>query len=244
MKNISELPTVAPDDIKKPEANEQLKKLRKRLFELQNLLYAEKKHALLIVLQGMDTAGKDGTIRHVFTSVNPQGCRVHSFKTPTPEEYSHDFLWRIYAQLPEKGMMQIFNRSQYEDVLFPVVHHLIDAREIHERRKAINDFEEHLQKNDTVILKFYLHISEKEQKLRLEARLTDPDKRWKYSAADKKESKKWDDYMVAYQQAIDGCGKHNPWVIVPSDQKWYRDHIVATVMVQTLEDLKMKFPGK
>lgn len=242
MKNINDISTKAPDNVTKPETKKQLKKLNNQLFSLQNLLYADGKHALLVILQGMDTAGKDGTIRHVFSCVNPQGCRVQSFKTPTPEENAHDFLWRIYAHLPQKGMMQLFNRSQYEDVLFPVVHQLINAKEIKERHQIINEFEEHLQDNNTVILKFYLHISEKEQKLRLKQRLTDPDKKWKYSPADKREEKKWTDYMTAYQQVIDGCGKDNPWIIVPSDQKWYRNHLIATTLVETLENLKLKFP--
>jgi PPK2 family polyphosphate:nucleotide phosphotransferase len=212
------------------------------LFSLQNLFYAEKKHALLIILQGMDTSGKDGTIRHVFSCINPQGCKVKSFKTPTEEEKSHDFLWRIYANLPEKGMIQIFNRSHYEDILFPVVHELIDKKEIHERHKIINEFEEHLQNTNTIILKFFLHISEKEQKNRIDKRLDDPEKQWKYNPADKKEAKFWNNYIATYQAMLEGCGKKNPWIIVPADQKWYRNYLVAKTIVETLENLKMNYP--
>ncbi len=242
MKSISDISTRSPDGIKKKEAKKELKTLHRRIFSLQNLFYAEGKHALLIILQGMDTSGKDGTIRHVFSCINPQGCRVKSFKTPTEEEKRHDFLWRVYPEFPEKGMFQIFNRSYYEDILFPVVHHLIDKKEVAERHKLINEVEEHLQKNGTVILKFFLHISEKEQKSKIEQRLADPEKKWKYTANDTAEAKKWDDYVSAYQQVLDGCGKHNPWVIVPADQKWYRNYLMAITIVETLEKLKMKFP--
>ena len=239
MKGIS---TNAPDNIRKSDANKELLKLHKQLFTLQNLFYAEGKHALLIILQGMDTSGKDGTIRHVFSCINPQGCRVKSFKTPTEEEKLHDFLWRIYTSLPEKRMIQIFNRSHYEDILFPVVHGLLDKKEIAERHAMINKMEEHRQKSGTVILKFFLHISKEEQQKRLEKRLTNPEKKWKYNANDKKEAKKWNDYMDAYQNVLDGCGKHNPWMIVPADQKWYRNYLVANTIAETLENLKMRYP--
>lgn len=241
MKNLYDISTDAPDRISKSSANKQIKKLQLKLFELQNLFYAEKKHALLIILQGMDTSGKDGTIRHVFSFINPQGCRVKSYKTPTEEEKLHDFLWRIYPNLPEKGMIQIFNRSHYEDILFPVVHELIGKKEIEERHKIINAFEKHLQHNRTIILKFYLHISEKVQTTRIKERLSDPEKKWKYNANDITEAKKWDTYMKAYQKVLDGCRKYNPWIIVPSDQEWYRNYVVATTIVETLENLKMKY---
>ena len=242
MKTLNDISTNAPDNIKKSDANKELLKLHKQLFTLQNLFYAEGKHSLLIILQGMDTSGKDGTIRQVFSCINPQGCRVKSFKTPTAEEKLHDFLWRIYANLPEKRMIQIFNRSHYEDILFPVVHGLLDKKEIQERHEIINKFEEHLQKNGTIILKFFLHISKEEQHKRLEKTLTNPEKKWKYNEDDKKEAKKWDDYMNAYKNVLDGCGKHNPWMIVPADQKWYRNYLVATTIVETFENLKMKYP--
>ena len=242
MKNINHISTNAPDSIKKSDTNKELLKLHEQLFAQQNLFYAEGKHALLIILQGMDTSGKDGTIRQVFSCINPQGCRVKSFKTPTEEEKLHDFLWRIYANLPEKRMIQIFNRSHYEDILFPVVHRLLDKKEIQERHEMINIFEEHLQKNGTIILKFFLHISKEEQEKRLEKRLTNPKKKWKYNAGDKREAKKWNDYINAYQNVLDGCGKHNPWIVVPADNKWYRNYLVANTIVETLKNLKMRYP--
>ena len=242
MKNINDISTDAPDDFEKSEAKKHLSKLQEKLFALQNLFYAEAKHSLLIILQGMDTSGKDSTIRHAFFGINPQGCRVKSFKTPTEEEKLHDFLWRIYANLPEKRMIQIFNRSQYEDILFPVVHGLLNKKEIAERHQVINNFEKHLQKNNTIILKFYLHISQKEQEKRLEERLTDPEKKWKYNAGDQKEAKQWNDYMDAYQNVFDGCHKHNPWIIIPSDEKWFRNYLVVKTIVETLENLNMEYP--
>ena len=242
MKKINDISTKAPDTIKKQEANKRLMKFNEQLFSLQNLFYAEGKHALLIILQGMDTSGKDGTIRHVFSCINPQGCSVKSFKTPTEEEKLHDFLWRIYANLPEKRIFQLFNRSHYEDILFPVVHRLLDKKEIKKCHETINKFEEHLRKSGTIILKFFLHISKEEQNKRLEKRLTKPERKWKYNAGDKKEAKKWDDYMKAYQNVLDGCGKHNPWIVVPADNKWYRNYLVANTIVETLKNLKMKYP--
>jgi PPK2 family polyphosphate:nucleotide phosphotransferase len=242
MRNIENISTRSPDGIKKKKTKKGLKKLQKQLFALQRLFYAEAKHSLLIILQGMDSSGKDSTIRHAFRGINPQGCRVKSFKTPTEEEKSHDFLWRIYAYLPEKRKIQIFNRSQYEDILYPVVHGLLDKKEINDRQQTINNFEKHLQQSNTIILKFYLHISQKEQTERLEERLCNPEKRWKYNPADKREAKQWDDYMDAYQNVFDGCHESNPWIIVPADQKWYRNHLVIETIVETLKGLNMKFP--
>jgi PPK2 family polyphosphate:nucleotide phosphotransferase len=242
MKNINTISTNPPKGISKKEANSDLIKLREKLFMLQNFFYAERKHSLLIILQGMDTSGKDGTIRHVFSCINPQGCNVKSFKTPTEEEKLHDFLWRIYPHLPEKGMMEIFNRSHYEDILFPVVHNSINKKEIEKRHEIISNVEEHLQNNNTIILKFFLHISEKEQKKRIKLRLTDPEKKWKYNVNDKKEAKNWDEYIAAYQNVLNGCSKKTPWIIVPADKKWYRNYLVANTIVETLENLKMKYP--
>jgi PPK2 family polyphosphate:nucleotide phosphotransferase len=239
---INDQPTNPPDYIKKLETNDQLSKLQKQLFSLQNLFYAERKHSLLIILQGMDTSGKDGTIRHVFSCINPQGCTVKSFKAPTEEEKLHDFLWRIYANLPQKGMIQIFNRSHYEDVLFPVVHEHLDKKEIQKRYQFINALEQHLQNNHTIILKFYLHISKKEQSQRLDTRLTDPEKKWKYNVDDTREAEKWNDYMEAYQNVFDQCSNEIPWTIVPSDHKWYRNYVVANTIVETLDNLKMQYP--
>ena len=242
MKRLKDLSTIAPESMVKDEAKEQLEKYCKRLFSLQNIFYANKNHSLLIVLQGMDTSGKDGTIRHVFSHINPEGCRVKSFKAPSDEEQLHDFLWRIYASLPERGMIQIFNRSHYEDILFPVVHELINKNEIKGRKKVINEFEDHLNKSNTIILKFFLHISRGEQQNRIEKRLNDPNKKWKYNPADKKEAKYWSKYMHAYQSVIDNCSAKYPWFIIPSDQKWYRNYLIAKTITEALESLNMKYP--
>lgn len=244
MNHINKISTEAPAKFSKLTASKELKHLQKQLYTLQNLLYAEGKYSLLIILQGMDSSGKDGTIRNVFSCVNPQGCNVKSFKSPTTEELQHDFLWRIYANLPERRMIQIFNRSHYEDVLFPVVHKQIDKKEIEERYNVINNLEEHLKNNNTIILKFYLHISQKEQKIRLGKRLTVPEKKWKYNPEDKKEAEKWFEYMDAYQSVFEQCSKASPWIIVPSNDKWYRNYLVAKTIVKTLESLKMKYPKK
>jgi len=242
MKHINNISTKAPDNFTKSSASKELKYLHNQLYTLQNLFYAEGKYSLLIILQGMDTSGKDGTIRHVFSCMNPQGCNVKSFKTPTAEEQLHEFLWRIYANLPERGMMQVFNRSHYEDVLFPVVHKLIDKKEIQERCNMINKFEEHLLCNNTIILKFYLHLSQKEQTKRLKKRITVPEKRWKQNVEDNKESKLWNNYIDAYQYVFKQCSKASPWLIVPADDKWYRTYFVAKTIVKTIENLKIKFP--
>ena len=197
-------------------------KLLKRLDDLQYLFYAVKKRALLIVLQGIDTGGKDGTIRHVMSGVSPQGCRVTSFKSPTPEELAHDFLWRIHAAVPEKGDFGIFNRSHYEDVLVVRVHKLVPKKVWKARYDEINAFEKLLVENRVHIVKFFLHISKDEQKKRLEARITDPQKSWKISAADFAERKYWDDYVSAYEEALSRCSTESaPWFVIPANHKWF-----------------------
>jgi PPK2 family polyphosphate:nucleotide phosphotransferase len=197
---------------------DKLQKTLKRLDDLQDLLYAEKKRVLLIVLQGMDAAGKDGTIRHVMSGVSPQGCSVTSFKIPNSEELAHDFLWRIHKAVPAKGMIGIFNRSQYEDVLVVRVHGLVPKEVWKARYGEINRFERNLAENDVKILKFFLHISKEEQEKRFQERLHDPRKRWKYSKADPKERKRWDDYVNAYEAVLSRCStEYAPWYIIPSD---------------------------
>jgi PPK2 family polyphosphate:nucleotide phosphotransferase len=193
-----------------------------KLSELQTLLAADASKSLLIVLQAMDTGGKDGTISHIFTGVNPQGCDVTPFKVPTPVEMSHDFLWRVHRAVPAKGKIGIFNRSQYEDVLITRVHNVISKKEAERRYNEIVEFEKMLTENDVVVLKFFLHISHREQTARLKDRLTDPNKHWKISESDFKERKFWDGYMEAYQDAIQATSrKHAPWFVVPADHKWY-----------------------
>jgi PPK2 family polyphosphate:nucleotide phosphotransferase len=212
---------------------------------MQEILYAQGRHALLVVLQGPDTSGKDGTVRHVFGPVNPAGAVATSFKKPTQHELAHDFLWRIHKAVPSAGMIGIFNRSHYEDVLVPRVHALVPAERIEARYGQINAFECHLAENDVTILKFYLHISTKEQKARLEARLEDPTKRWKFSPDDLAERKHWDDYISAYQIALGRCSTQwAPWFIVPADRKWYRNAVVARIVRSILEGLDLTYPSE
>lgn len=220
-------------------AKETLAQLGDELSELQELLAAAQQHSLLIVLQGMDTSGKDGTVRHVFTSANPQGCEVHSFKAPTQEELLHDFLWRIHKVVPARGMMGVFNRSQYEDVLVVRVHNLVPEDVWSQRYKEINHFEKLLADNRTIILKFFLHISNEEQKQRLLAREQDCDKAWKLSASDWAERKYWNDYQVAYEDALSKCStKEAPWYIVPANHKWYRNLAIAQTLVEIMRAYK------
>jgi PPK2 family polyphosphate:nucleotide phosphotransferase len=235
--------TRAPKEFDKSETKEKTAALIEELKELQNLLYAESKHSILVVLQGMDASGKDGLIRNVFGALNPQGVTVKSFKVPTEDELSHDFLWRVHQVAPAKGMIRIFNRSHYEDILVTRVHKMIDDDTAKKRIKAINDFEELLiQHNHTHILKFYLHVSEEEQKQRLEERLKDRTKQWKYNERDFKEAKLRDDYAKAYEDCFRLCN-NIPWTIVPSDQNWYKEYLVAKKLRDTLQNLNMQYPG-
>jgi PPK2 family polyphosphate:nucleotide phosphotransferase len=225
-------------DGEKGEGQDVLDDLTDRLEVLQEQFFAEHKHALLIVLQGMDTSGKDGTIRHVFDGVNPQGVRVASFKVPTPIELDHDFLWRIHHQAPAKGEITIFNRSHYEDVLVVRVHELVPEKVWQKRFGQINDFERQLTDSGTIILKFFLHISKDEQKERLLDRLKEPDKRWKFNPGDLKERDLWNDYQHAYEDAMAMTSSGwAPWYIVPADHKWFRNLVVASTLVQALEKL-------
>ncbi len=221
------------------EAKADLESLSKELSELQELLAAAAHNSLLIILQGMDTSGKDGTIRHVFSSVNPQGCQVHSFKQPTPEELAHDFLWRVHRVTPPLGVMGIFNRSQYEDVLIVRVHNLVPETVWSRRYQEINHFESLLTHSGTIILKFFLHISKDEQEKRLEAREQDIDKAWKISASDWTERKYWDAYQQAYEDLLTKCSTDDaPWYIVPANHKWYRNLAVAHTIVHTMRQYK------
>ncbi|NML20434.1 polyphosphate kinase [Pseudoflavitalea sp. G-6-1-2] len=240
---LSSISTRAPKELDKQETKAKTEAILQKLDDLQNLLYAESKHSILIVIQGMDASGKDGVIRNVFGKLNPQGVTVRSFKVPTAEELSHDFLWRIHHAAPAKGVIQIFNRSHYEDVLVTRVHNLIDDATAKKRMKAINDFEQLLaEHNSTQILKFYLHISPEEQQERLNERIEDPAKQWKYNAQDFEEAKKWNTYMKAYEDAFEHCD-NIPWTIVPADQNWYKEHVIASTLLKTLQGLNMKYPG-
>lgn len=212
------------------------------LGEIQELLYAAQQNSILIVLQGMDTSGKDGTVSHVMSVVNPQGCRVNAFKAPTPEELAHDFLWRVHPQTPGKGMMEIFNRSYYEDVLVTRVHNLVPKDVWEQRYEQINAFEQLLASNGTLILKFFLYISKDEQEKRLQAREDDPDKRWKMSPGDYVEREYWDDYIKAYENVLVKCSTaYAPWYIIPANHKWYRNLAVAKVLADTLQPYKERW---
>jgi PPK2 family polyphosphate:nucleotide phosphotransferase len=219
-----------------------LKTLR-RLTELQQLLYADKRYGLVIILQALDAGGKDGTISHVMSGVNPQGCKVTSFKVPSAIERAHDYLWRIHQAMPERGEIGILNRSHYEDVLIVRVHKLV-SKEIWSRRfHQINDFEQMLTGNGFTLLKFFLHISKDEQKKRFEQRIVDPARNWKLSLPDFEERQHWDDYMEAYQDALRKCSTPwAPWYVIPANKKWFRNYLVAEVIVQTLDKLKLKYP--
>ncbi|MBV7335672.1 polyphosphate kinase 2 family protein [Chloroflexi bacterium TSY] len=221
----------------------QLQTYNQRLEELQELLYAERKHRVLIVLQAMDTGGKDGTIRHVFDGVNPQGVKVASFKKPTELELAHDYLWRIHRQTPGKGEIVIFNRSHYEDVLIVRIHNLVPPDRWNKRYQHIVDFERMLADEGTTILKFFLYISKDEQKERLQARLDEPHKNWKFSRGDLAERKLWADYVEAYEDALSKTStKWAPWYIIPANRKWYRNLVISRIVVETLEKLDMKYP--
>ncbi len=225
------------------DAREQLASDIERLRELQDVFYADHRFALLIVLQAMDTAGKDGTVKHVFRGMNPSGCEVAPFKVPTDEEASHDFLWRAHRFAPRRGHITIFNRSHYEDVLVPKVHRTLPDRVIRPRYDQINAFERILTANATVVLKFFLHISKAEQAKRLHARLEDPTKQWKFSVGDVHERKLWPRYMAAYEELLSRCSTaHAPWYVVPANNKWYRNLVVADAVRDTLEKLACRYP--
>lgn len=224
-------------------AREETERLRDKLGNLQERLYAEGKQALLCVFQAMDTGGKDGVIEKVFEGINPQGARVAAFKVPTPEELSHDFLWRVHEKAPPKGYIGIFNRSHYEEVLVVRVNELVPKKVWEKHYDHINDFERLLADSGTRILKFYLHISKDEQKQRLLARLADPEKRWKFSMGDLPVRERWDDYSAAYETLLERCNTdYAPWYIVPANNKWYRDLVVIRAIVDTLEDMNPQFP--
>jgi len=240
---LSEISTRAPKELEKNKIKKETEKILQELDELQNLLFAEGKHSVLVVIQAMDAGGKDGVIRDVFGVLNPQGVLVKSFKAPTEEELAHDFLWRVHWHAPAKGMIQVFNRSHYEDILVTRVHAWCDDETAKKRMKAINDFEQLLaEHNNTQILKFYLHISPEEQQERLKERMSNPSKMWKYNEKDFEEAILWDKYMQMYEECFEHCSKI-PWVIVPSDQNWYKEYIIASALYTRLKGLNMRYPG-
>lgn len=241
---LSKISTRAPKSFDKEKTKLQTTILVDEISELQNILYAQGKYKVLIILQGMDASGKDGAIKAVFKGVNPLGCSVKAFKAPNTEEQGYDFLWRIHKNVPEKGMIKIFNRSQYEDILVPTVHKLLPAEIIEKRYKHINQFEEFLVDNDTLILKYYLHISKEEQTIRLQERLTDYKKFWKHNDQDEKEAKLWNNYMKVYERIFKDCNKAAPWQIIPADQNWYKEYLIAKSIVDSLKKLKLSYNKK
>jgi PPK2 family polyphosphate:nucleotide phosphotransferase len=241
------LATVDPGETehyeKKKDVARELDKQRRRIQDLQERLYAENQQGLLIVLQAVDTGGKDGTIKHVFSGVNPQGCRVSSFKIPSAEEANHDFLWRYHKSVPARGRIGIFNRSHYEDVLIVRVKNLVPEGIWRERYEQINAFERNLTLEGITVLKFFLHISKDEQKRRLQRRLDDPNKRWKFSSDDLEERAIWDAYQQAFEDALSKCStEHAPWYIVPANKKWYRNLVVARTIADTLGAMDPQYP--
>jgi PPK2 family polyphosphate:nucleotide phosphotransferase len=221
-----------------------LAKYSQRLSELQAVMYAENKHALLIVLQAMDGGGKDGTIHHVMAAMNPQGCSVVGFKVPTAEELAHDYLWRIHKNTPAKGHITVFNRSHYEDVLVVRVHNLVPEQVWSKRYNDINAFERTLASGGTTIVKFFLHIDKEEQLGRFKDRLDQPDKQWKISESDYSEREYWDDYQKAYMDVLSKCSfNYAPWYVIPANHKWFRDLVVSQILVETMEGLNMKYPA-
>ena len=242
----------------KKSAKKEVKNSISELKKLQRIFYADDRFSLLIVLQASDTAGKDGVIRHVMSGINPQGCRVHSFKTPSKEELDHDYLWRHYKALPERGMIEIFNRSHYENVLatkvnpsfilnenLPGIDSVDDIDDVfwQKRYEQINNFEKHLYQNGTHILKFFLHVSKEEQKERLLARLDNPDKNWKFNSNDLRAREQWDEYQLAYQAMLENTSKeHAPWYVIPADKKYFARMAVGEILLEKLKSLNLRYP--
>jgi PPK2 family polyphosphate:nucleotide phosphotransferase len=242
--DLTDAEAAAPASAKKGKAlHDAVDEQTERISELQRVLYADARYAVLIVLQGRDASGKDGTIRRVFTAVNPQGCEVASFKAPTDLEQRHDFLWRVHQQVPARGMIGIFNRSHYEDIIVPRVHELVPKKVWSRRYDQINDFERMLCENNVVILKFFLHVSRDEQKKRLEERLTDEKKNWKFRVGDLDDRERWDEFTKAYHGILAHTStKWAPWYVVPADENDVRDYLVARTIADRLDNLDLRYP--
>ncbi len=241
MIKLSKIPTTAPAKLNKDDIREETKALTKRLAELHETMIAEGKRSLLIVLQGMDSSGKDGATQNVFSRCSPTGISVTAFKKPTDEEFAHDFLWRIHKEVPRKGTIKIFNRSHYEDILIQRVHGWIKPAMVKRRMAAINAFEDLLAfDNKTIVLKFFLHISHEQQEIELQQRIDERDKQWKHNDGDWKERQHWDKYMRCYEEVLNNST--TPWHIIPMDERWYGQYLIAEKVVETLEGLNMEFP--
>ena len=239
--DLSKINTEAPGEFDKGEFKDKTEVLKKEIAALQEKLYAQGKKSLLVVFQGMDASGKDGATKKVLGDLNPQGVKVKSFKKPTPEELNHDFLWRVHQHTPEKGMIQVFNRSHYEDVLVTRVLGYTSDELAKQRFQHINAFEQLLEQNGTKILKFYLHISKDKQKEKFLDRLVDPEKHWKYNPEDWKTRDSWDLYMTYYQEVFDKCSTPE-WNIIPSDDNWYKEYLIAQKIHSTLVDMNLSYP--
>lgn len=241
MISLATIPTRAPKGLEKDDIKRKTERMARRIGDLQHIMFAEKKHSLLVVFQGMDASGKDGATRKVFAYCNPTGIDAYPFRKPTEEEFAHDFLWRINKRAPAKGNIQVFIRSHYEDILIQRVHKWIDEDRVRMRMDAINAWETLLQQdNNTTVLKFYMHLSPEKQKEKLQERIDDPRKQWKHNDADWKERELWDEYVRCYEYAINES--HIPWTIAPVDQRWYRDYYIAEKILTTLEGFQSKLP--
>lgn len=239
--NPDKAPTKPEKSVDQEKIRESTASLVNKIGELQHRLYAESKKSLLVILQGMDASGKDGAIKNVFAEVNPMGSKVISFKKPTSYEFSFDFLWRIHANVPPAGMIHIFNRSHYEDIIVPAVEGYISEKIIDKRYNQINDFEKMLEENGTTVLKFFLNVSHKEQQERLKERMTNPEKFWKHKDADWETTKKWDQYMKVYERIFEKCAV-TPWHIIPSDKNWYKEFVMAEKVLEALVKIDPQYP--
>ena len=238
---LSEISSLPPKDSFKKEFNHETRHLIKKIGHLQHKMYAEGKKSILVILQGMDASGKDGVVKTVFSETNPSGIDITAFKKPTEEEMAHDFLWRVHQKVPRKGNIMVFNRSHYEDILIQRVNEWITMSRVEQRMSSINAFENLLQyDSDTVVLKFYLHLSHEKQQKKLQERIDNPEKQWKHNDSDWEESKKWDAYMEAYEYAINAS--EIPWHIIPADKQWYRNYVVASVVYEALIKLNPQLP--
>ncbi len=240
--NLFSISTKPPKELSKDKIEKKTEEYIEELKELQNVLFAQGKWSLLLILQGMDGSGKDGAVKNVFSGTNPNGIVVDSFRAPTKEDLSHDFLWRIHKKVPAKGMIQIFNRSHYEDVLVTRVLGLIDDKTAEDRFRHINNFESLLESSHTKVLKFFFHISKEEQQERFEERKTDPKKYWKYNPNDLNATKDWDKYMLYYNEVFEKCSPENTWTVVPADKNWYKEYLFARKIVETLKSLELEYP--
>ncbi|QDK45051.1 polyphosphate kinase 2 family protein [Bdellovibrio sp. ZAP7] len=243
-KNLAKVSTIEAKEVSKKALKSEFELISEKLGRLQELIFAESKHKVLIILQGLDTSGKDGTVKHVFAAINPQGLRVVSFKRPTDIEVRHDYLWRIHKQTPERGEMVIFNRSHYEDLIVPLVHKTLPLKQVKERISDVNAFEKMLVREGVTILKFFLHISRKEQASRLRERIDDPEKHWKFELSDLAERRHWHDYQKAYGEVIQETHHTDrPWFIVPGDDKNLRNLIISSILLERLEKLNPVLPA-